>query len=164
MQTRSGTHADTTSSFCSTRRAATVYLAMGCLLLASGCGSRDPGPRSRVYGEVTLDGRPVEAAAIIFHSQIGKNAHSVYGFVEQGHYEITEEEGPLVGPACVQFQAKPIAPAAYEAALEQVSLRRGSPRLTVVDLPTHYGQQSSLKVDVTLDGENQFDFHLKSRP
>jgi hypothetical protein len=134
------------------------------LLVGGGCGSSDSLERAAVHGEVRLDGRPLGAAVIAFHCGEGENKVIAFGIVENGKYEIDEEKGPLVGQARVEFQPKPIAEEDIDAAMDEAARRRTRPKLVVMEIPPQYGEQSTFTATVTKDGENKFDFDLKSRP
>jgi len=135
------------------------------VMVAGGCGaSGDPGPRAGVHGQVTLDGQPLRAGAITFYGGAAEQAVTAVGFIENGTYRIEPNEGPLVGTARVRFSPQPVDQEAFEVALEQAGRRGRRPRLTVVDIPPHYGSRSQLTAEVTLEGDNRFDFHLRSRP
>jgi len=139
-------------------------LALLALLPCTGCGSSSEGVRAAVQGKVTLDGKPLEAAAIVFHCGQGEGKITAFGLVENGSFEIAAEEGPLVGKARVEFQPKPIDQATFEEELDKTTSRRRSrPKLTVVDIPLQYGPESTLTAHVTEDGENTFDFALETR-
>lgn len=141
-----------------------LSLALLTLLACTGCGSSSEGVRVTVQGNVTLDGKRLEAAAIVFHCGQGESKVTAFGFVENGSYQLEAEEGPLVGKARVEFQPKPIDQDEFEEELDKTTGRRRSrPKLTVVDIPPQYGPESTLTADVTEGGENKFDFELKSR-
>lgn len=140
-----------------------VPITVVAMLACSGCGSDADDQRVAVHGTVTLDGKPLEAAAIVFRSGQGEDQVTAFGFVESGNYEIAAEEGPRVGRARVEFQRKPIEPAEFEAGLDEAASRRKRPKLDVVPIPPKYGPKSTFTAEVTLDGENCFDFDLESR-
>lgn len=140
-----------------------VWIAGVAAVLLAGCGSADPrGPRVPVHGEVRLDGQPLLAGVILFHCGEGDDKLSAVGTIENGVYAITKQDGPLVGTVRVEFQAKPIPQDQFEAALDEAARTRKRPQLDVVAIPPRYGQSSQLTADVTLDGNNQFDFDLRS--
>lgn len=138
----------------------TVAVLIGC----AGCGGSDPhGVRVGVRGEVQIDGQPLQAGAIVFHCGDGDDKIAAVGYIEDGAYEIASDEGPLVGMARVEFQAKPIDPVQYEEAMEEAARTRRRVKVAVVAIPPHYGANSTLTADVTEDGENKFDFDLNSQ-
>lgn len=140
-------------------------LVLSIALACGGCGrSSSAGARAGVHGEVRLDGKPVEAAVIAFHCSEGEKKVIALGIVEKGKYQLDKDKGPLVGRAQVRFEPKPVAEAEFDAAIEKAARTRRSPKLVVMPLPPQYGENSKLTVDVTEDGENKFDFDLKSRP
>jgi hypothetical protein len=140
-------------------------LVIAATLTCAGCGAGDPrGVRVAVHGEVTLDEKPLEAGAILFHCGEGEDELVAVGYIENGHYEIARRDGPLVGTARVEFQAKPVSQEDFETAMEVAAEGRRPPSIAVVAIPPQYGKDSKETVDVAKDGENKFDFDLKSRP
>jgi len=134
-------------------------------LACGGCGrSSSAGARAGVHGEVRLDGKPVEAAVIAFHCSEGAKKVIALGIVENGKYQLDKDKGPLVGRSQVRFEPKPVAEAEFDAAIEKAARTGRSLKLIVMPIPSQYGEHSKLTVDVTEDGENKFDFDLKSRP
>ena len=133
------------------------------LLLCGGCGSSDPrSVRVAVRGDVTLDGKPLEAGAIVFHCGEGENKLTSFAFIEQGKYEIPAKEGPLVGVARIEFQPKPIDRSDFETALDEAMTKRKRVNVAVVSIPAKYGPKSKEAVTITEDGEHKFDFALTS--
>lgn len=157
---------------------------VACVLLCSGnlvtigCGNEDPTTVQRVgvSGQVTLDGRPLEAAAIVFHSEssgtftgnsLGDDALALpaFSFVEDGVYTIDAQDGPTVGTARVEFRPKPIPREELEQAIDQAakSGNRLPPKTSAVEIPDRYNADSTLRVEL-VPGENQHNFELTSRP
>ena len=107
-----------------------------------------------VEGNVTLDGKPLEAGAIIFQCDAGEEQVTAVGYIENGVYSIEKELGPVVGKARIEFQPKPLAPEAMEA-----GMKRGR-SMHVVEIPAKYGKDSTLTANVEKSGENRFDYDL----
>jgi hypothetical protein len=144
--------------------AAITVLVAG-LVSSGGCGdSGTTGVRAAVRGEVRLDGQPLTAGAIVFHCGEGDDKVTAFGYIENGAYEIAKADGPLVGTARVEFRPKPLEQDQFEAAMDEAAKKRRRPNVDVVAIPPQYGISSNLTADVTEDGENKFDFDLKSRP
>jgi hypothetical protein len=137
-----------------------VFLLSGCV----GCGtSGSTAPGVAVHGDVTFDGKPLEAAVIAFHCGQGEDEVIAFGVVEHGKYEIPADKGPLVGTARVEFQPRPLPEGAIDAAMDEAARRRSVPKLVVMEIPPRYGPGSTLTAEVKADGENKFDFELTSR-
>lgn len=134
--------------------------------LIAGCGGAgDPaGVRVAVHGEVRLDGKPLEAGVIVFHSNVGAEEVVAFGTVEQGAYQIAAEEGPPAGTARVEFRPQPLPREQFEAAMDEAARTRRKPVVDVVAIPPRYGSGSTLTVAVAEEGDNKFDFDLRSRP
>lgn len=147
------------------REPAAWGLLVALLLLCGGCGPSDPrGERVAVGGEVTLDGKPLEAGIIEFRDADAAGEVTAFAFVSGGTYEIPASDGPYVGEAKVTIRGKPIEQAQLEIELEEAARARRRPRLEVVPVPPQYADASPLTADVTEKGENRFDFQLTSRP
>jgi hypothetical protein len=140
-----------------------VWIAGVAAVLLAGCGKADPrGPRVPVHGEVRLDGQPLLAGVILFHCNEGEDKLTAVGYIENGGYAIAKQDGPLVGTARVEFQAKPVPRDQFEAALDEAARTRRRPQLDIVAIPPQYGQASQLTAEVTRDGNQPFDFDLRS--
>lgn len=123
--------------------------------------------RASVSGKVTLDGKPLEAGIIVFHSDPKKTdgaAVNAFSFVENGFYHIDADQGPAIGSARVEFRSKPLQREQLEDVVDHAakSRSRHQPPMTVVEIPTKYGSESKLQVEM-LEGENNHDFQLDSR-
>lgn len=131
-----------------------VLLAALAIGLAGCGGSGPPEPvRAVVSGEVTYLGKPVEDGVIRFVSDKGPSAQ---GPIRNGSYRIDHKGGVPVGNCRVEIQG-------YE---EQDIKDIGStviqmPKVVGVPIiPERYNAQSTLKVEVRADQENQHDFNL----
>lgn len=157
-----------------------IGVAIGVAIAAVGCheGGGNAVERVSVTGQVTLDGRPLQAGAIVFHSVSGdpvspqndspqndQDPITAFSFVENGAYTIDAKNGPAIGVSRVEFRSKPIPREAFEDAIDQAvtSNKREPPPTNVVGIPDIYGVQSTLQVELVA-GKNQKDFHLKSKP
>jgi hypothetical protein len=77
-------------------------------LAAPGCGRSDVPELGDVYGQVTLDGKPVARLNILFSPEKGRAAGGVTD--EEGRYELRYLEGysgSKTGPAKVTFEWEP---------------------------------------------------------
>src|SRR3954447_17161329 len=74
-----------------------LSLAASVSLLLGGCGGPS-GPRTmRVWGDVTLDGKPIEAGSIVFSPFENTGGGSVGGVVTRGQYDLAAADGPVAG-------------------------------------------------------------------
>ncbi len=128
----------------------------------SACGGSTPnrGPRVAVHGAVTLDGRPLQAAVIAFHCGDAEQEVIVTAEVENGRYAIEASDGPWAGQVRVAFHPKSIPEEQFDAAMEEAARRRRPPKLTVIEIPPHYGSQPAWTIQLTEGDDNQFDFDL----
>jgi hypothetical protein len=116
------------------------------LLLAFGCDSRPA--MYRVTGSVSFDGQPVENGEIIFVS-VEKGTAPDAGRIANGSYDMLVKTGkkrveirasrPVVGG-----KPNPMGPVYHDY------------------IPEKYNGRTTLLAEVTPDGENRFDYELKS--
>jgi hypothetical protein len=124
--------------------------------LAAGCGESE-GPRtSRVYGEVTLGGKPLDDGTIEFSAADG--SHAAQGQIKAGAYDIPAAAGPIVDkPYKVSIsslartgKSKPnLMPGGGDAMEELQNI-----------IPSRYNSQTTLSATVTPD-KSRFDFQLE---
>ncbi|MEO2046842.1 MAG: carboxypeptidase-like regulatory domain-containing protein [Pirellulales bacterium] len=127
-----------------------------------GCAPEVSGPETfSTVGVVTLDGSPVGNADITFHPSSGESEIG-------GGYAITDEDGSYRATIFVDGgkSTKPGLPAGdYDVDVVKLEQVAGDASLSKPPrniLPARYGftKSSELKVTVSAEGENQFDFHL----
>jgi hypothetical protein len=116
-------------------------------LLLAGCGESGPelGP---VSGRVTLDGRPVMAARLVFQPE-GSGSPSYGSTDRDGRYELgykRGQKGALAGAHMVRITS-------------DLSAAGGEPP---PDIPPRYNTESTLRREVKPGVENRFDFELSS--
>jgi hypothetical protein len=114
-------------------------------LLAASLGGCAPTPAA-VQGNVTLDGKPLDQAAIQFVSLAGDRPKTGAA-IRQGKYELPAIDGLLPGEYRVEIIDLP--------PLNHSTVPRRP-------FPTRYAHDSPLKLLLELDGPRTFDFELKS--
>lgn len=120
-----------------------------------GCGG-DGVERSAVSGSVTLNGEPVEQGMILF-SPLGEGP-SAGGNIEQGQYKIEGDRGPSPGNYRVEIRAyRGTGRTTHDAASGTTQ------EVKVPIIPARYNNNSELKVEITPDASNQYDFELTSK-
>ena len=128
------------------------------LVLALGCGDR---PRSRVYGKVTYQGKPLVGAIVTFFGP-DNSVHTGDARAE-GRYEVA---GLPRGSCRVSVQmptAKPATPAPRGDKMggRSANLAPEAPA-TSVELPAKYGAPDSSGLTVELkDADQEYDIPLK---
>lgn len=127
---------------------------LGLLILLSGCG-KSGSSISPVSGTVTLDGKPIVEAKIIFQPEGGGGSPS-YGFTDQnGRYELGYKRnvaGALVGWHTISIKLD-----TEVAGTNGESIHR--PQL----VPARYNERSELRREVKSGEDNEFEFELTSR-
>ena len=117
-------------------------------LAVVGCGSGGP-TKTEVSGKVSLDGKPIAEADILFIPS-DKSLGADGGKIVDGGFRFPAKIGPCrveirainVGPDTPTFEGQPLA-SNY--------------------LPARYNTDSELVADVVEDGDNKFDFRLTSQ-
>ena len=129
---------------------AMIAIAISC----PGCGSG----RVPIQGEVTFDGKPLEAGTISLEPADG-NGPATGGEIVAGKYQLTGVAAPLPGRKLVRISA---------VRKTGRKVRDGfSPTGAMLDeieryLPDIYNARSTLSCDVADNGSKQIDFHLRS--
>lgn len=131
-------------------------LALSALLVAVGCSTSpqidyESAGLVDVSGTVTMDGRPLADALVIFETE---DKRFSYGRTDgNGHYQLqfdTVAKGVMPGPKTVRIS---MSGAATE---EEAATRR------VETVPKKYNKESELRVEVKPGEDQTFDFDLKS--
>jgi hypothetical protein len=143
-------------------------------LATAGCsgGGDDDFPRERIFGTVTLDGKPLEKGTITFlpTDTTGQTTQGEAP-IKNGAYEISVDQGLVPGPYKVLISSPvpmdaPAKPAAARPGVDTVSGAGAPDAVEEVPLresiPAKYKDQTTLKADVTKGGKNEFPFDLKS--
>ena len=135
------------------RRSAAVALGLVTVLGVSGCG----GPAKRaVSGSVTLDGKPLDEAVIMF-VPLDVQAAKTGAAITAGRYDVARDVGLFPGRYRVEIADDPPLDGAHQAPARKAPPRR--PFLMV-----YASVASPLSVEITPDGETVFDFALSSKP
>ena len=125
---------------------ALAVLGLASLLLAAGCGRSDRPDLGTVQGTVTLDGKPLAGALVVFTpSGPGRSASDLTDAA--GRYELTylrDIAGATLGPHVV--------------IITTATEERGGREI----LPPRYHEKTELSATVA-PGSNTIDFPLKSK-
>lgn len=139
-------------------------LGLALLTMLSGCGRAEPFERAAAAGTVTLDGRPIDGQ-IRFVPEGETQGPAAVATINGGKFSLSKHEGPVVGTHRIEIESSdrfdfPIDDEAAYAA--QIERRGGRPPPNPV--PPFYNRNSTLTRTVTLEGPNEFEFSLSSRP
>jgi|LakMenEpi03Aug12_release.lakeMendotaPanAssembly.Ray.scaffolds.fasta_scaffold542132_2 hypothetical protein len=132
------------------------WLAPFLLLAVAGCGSGGP-PRLRVVGAVTLDGKPLADGAISF-MPAGKGV-AAGATIAGGHYVVEGARGPTPGEYRVEIRASAPSGKQVKDSFGQASISE-----TESIIPARYNDKTTLRVEITAAGPNQFDYSLSTSP
>lgn len=132
-------------------RTQTSLLAAAWLVAVAGCGSSGP-PLGRVSGTVTLDGKPLEGARIVFQPLEG-DSPSTARTQADGRYELIylrDHKGATIGKHEVTIST-----------FRQLSGTEGSGRTEIPErVPARYNDATQLVRQVE-PGSTTFDFELE---
>lgn len=121
------------------------------LLLAVGCSQSGPSySLSPASGTVSIDGKPVANATVVFHSESGPTASGTTD--SSGNFTLatgTHGEGAAAGDFIVQISSN-------------AETTDGSGK--AVTIPIVYSENGVEVVKVAQGGDNSFTFNLKSKP
>lgn len=143
-------------------------LAVICVLVAAGCGSRGP-KLGEVTGTVTLDGQPLENVIVTF-SPVAGGAASTGVTDSQGRYQLVSQlgRGALIGQHRISVRSQPPTQAtAGSVSSDDPSYQYGgedSSRAPVFveKIPPRYNTQTELMREVK-PGRNVIDLQLTSQ-
>ncbi len=135
------------------RRSAAAALGIATVIAANGCG----GPARRaIAGSVTLDGRPLDEAVIMF-VPLAVPGSKTGAAVTAGRYEVPSEVGVLPGRYRVEIADNPPIDSWHGPGRSSVPARR--------TLPVAYSSTASpLAIDIAASGQVVFDFALTTQP
>lgn len=131
-------------------RACAVMLASLALI---GCSSQSD--RSRVQGDVSYNGEPVDDGGIAFVPDGGGDADRATGMIRDGHYDLDSTRGPHPGKYHVEIYwnkktGRQITSPSGKATKDE----------TKQAIPPKYNEHTELTVEIK-PGRNTLDFNLK---
>ena len=124
------------------------------LCFLSGCSSEKQ--RLPIQGEITFMGQPVMEGSIQFHPLLPTEGFLEGAMIEAGRYKILAQKGLLPG----KYQVLVSAPD-YKGKKPDPTAAPGAVYQSKELFPDIYNTKSTLTVEVTTKGPNNFDFHLK---
>lgn len=144
-----------------TNKLAMRLIAPAILLAASsitniGCAPTGP-ERVAIRGTVTLDGQPVENAAIVF-TPTGEGVAAI-ATISAGQFSLDSTSGPTIGTFDVRINPHDAELDAVEADPSILAGANRRPRI-----PKAYQRNGTLSATVTSEADQEFDFALSSKP
>lgn len=133
------------------------------LCMAWGCGAGNPLGRRAVSGQVTLDGSPLDHGVVEFSPQQPGGVTSGT-LIQDGRYTIHTLQGLPPGKYLVRLfsPSRSAEPSADGPPGPPFPGRQpGEPAKERI--PPQYNLQSDLVVEVVADGDNAFDFDVRTR-
>jgi hypothetical protein len=145
-----------------------LLIAVG-LICCAGCGTSDFVP---VSGVVTLDGKPVEGASVIFHRLEGEGQSAFAGTDASGAFVLKTEDLPGAWIGNYEVAVRKVRTEGFPAIVEGFDVVDGLSGLItdqtnmkeIWDVPQHYGsfETSGLKIEIT-QGMPAVKLELKSK-
>jgi hypothetical protein len=138
-------------------------LAFSFLLLTAagalaGCGPDNPLGRKALYGNVTLDGAPLDKGAIEFHPVSEGGAQSG-GLIKAGRYSIPAHEGATPGEYRVviydTYETPPLPPGHMPG--------DDLPPPPKLKVPANWNSKSDKKIEVKSGGPFEFNFPIDTK-
>ena len=131
-----------------------TFLVVVVFSLINGCSSEKQ--RYPVQGQITFKGQPVTEGSIQFHPLLPTEGFLEGAMIEAGRYKIPAQKGLLPG----KYQVLVSAPD-YKGKKPDPTVAPGAVFQSKELFPEIYNTKSTLVVEVTSQGPNNFDFHLK---
>ena len=122
------------------------------LVGAGGCGGS---VRRAVAGHITLDGRPLGEAVVMF-VPLDEGGRKTGGQITDGRYAVPQDVGVLPGRYRVEIADDP--------PIEMTGPAEKRPSRPTRQVPPAYSVASPLTIEITADGPAEFDFELTSKP
>jgi hypothetical protein len=123
--------------------------------LIAGCSEPDPLGRVEVTGEVLVDGRPLDAGAIMLEPGPSGPPTAVGSTIRAGAFAIDRSEGPAPGTYRVRI---------YASSREQAPPPRGAsdrkPRAMIERIPEDYNAKSTRMIEIRADESNHLRFDI----
>jgi hypothetical protein len=138
-------------------------LAVLLVAFAAGCGGDSGGPeRVPVSGTVTLGGQPLPSGLIRFIPDGATTGPASAAVIEQGRYELSDDDGPVPGHHRVEIEATNYLEFAIDD--EQAyaaAVTAGQTPLASNPVPMIYNRQSTLTAEVSPEVERTYDYNLQ---
>jgi hypothetical protein len=125
------------------------------MLTMSGCGPKSD--RLAVSGNVNLNGAPLDNGTIRFTSIGSEKLMTSGALIQGGAFYVPQEKGLRAGSYQVEINSP-------DSAAPPI-LDRPSGMLMAPDrIPAAYNTESKQTIEVSIDGDNEFDFDIQSAP
>lgn len=130
-----------------------AWLGLLVTFVAGGCGG-DGLPRGAIHGTVTLGGQPLSRGRILFLPVAPSVGPVVSARIQDGKYQLSAADGPLVGTNRVEVDAERDLGFAVDD--EQAFALSGGAPLPVNPVPPQFNVHSKLST-IVRDGENIYN-------
>lgn len=143
------------SKLCAMKRHLIAAIAV---LAISGCGPKSD--RLEVTGTITLNGAPLDSGSIRFNSSAGQKLVATGAIIKDGAYQVPQAKGLPPGKYRVEINSPDLkAP--------PIMLRSGPGAAGIPTaperIPAEYNVNSQQSIEVTVGGDNRFDFVIVAK-
>jgi len=125
------------------------------VLTVAGCGPKSD--RLAVSGNVSLNGTPLDNGTIRFTSIGSEKLVTSGALIQNGAYHVPQEKGLLAGSYQVEINSP-------DSAAPPVLDRPSGMLMAPERIPAAYNTESKRTIEVSIDGDNEFDFEISSKP
>jgi hypothetical protein len=150
-----------------TVRFSSAVLIVSLVCCLGGCGGVSGPPRAAVQGDVSLDGSPLPSGVIRFVPTGKAKGPAALGVIKEGRFALPASHGPVLGPQIVEIDATlaedPTTDATDVKAAWTEFAKTNESRPREITIPKRYNRTSTLRVEVTAQTTNAFDFKLASQ-
>lgn len=135
------------------------------LLFVSGCGGQPNFQRAPVGGVVSLDTKPLKSGMVRFIPTGTNKGPAAVAMVKEGRFELAQVNGPVAGQLRIEIEATGFE--GFEIDDEVAYAERaakGSSPIPPNPIPPQYNKNSTLTIQVPLEGDRNLNFILESQP
>jgi hypothetical protein len=126
------------------------------IAVAAVAGCREATDRLAVGGKITLNGEPLDNGSIRFSSREAASPMSAGAMIQDGAFFVPQDKGLRVGSYLVEISAP-------DTKAPPVLDRASGMKVAPERIPAEYNVDSRQTIDVTAEGDNQFDFDISSK-
>jgi hypothetical protein len=126
------------------------------LVVVSGCGRAKGVPRAAVSGNVTCDGEPIASGTVLFVPGANVDGPPVQAIIENGTYELSADQGPVIGVNSVQVTAM------KKTGKKTKTIMNEEADEVIQFVAPRFNEESELTAEVG-PGNNQLNFDVSSK-
>jgi len=129
------------------------------IFFGSGCAEEGP-PRAAVTGTVTVDDEPLQKGSIRFIPTDETKGPEAGAKIENGFYELSEEDGPVVGT--VRVEIRDVTDPGYDLDDPEQFVEKGDKPLPRPRIPPKYNRRSKITRTIKAGEVNELNFTIRT--